>query len=217
MPRSITISFTSLFITTLFMSTLSLPQELFALDFSSKLRTDKQSLMSVASDFGNLTESIPASVFYPSSPQDIAAVIRFSYTNSAPLFVSPRGHGHSINGQTSCPDGMVIHMESLGQDRTDRINVSVANRYMDVGGEQLWINVLNAARIHGLGPNSWTDYLYLTVGGTLSVGGISGQTFQHGPQISNVLELDVITGTQFFSIYFSFLNVSSWNKLNHKK
>ncbi|MBA0661746.1 hypothetical protein Goklo_006002 [Gossypium klotzschianum] len=42
------------------------------------------------------------------------------------------------------------------------------------------------------------NYLYLTVGGTLSNAGISGQTFRYGPQISNVYEIDVITGTADF-------------------
>ncbi|CAI9782634.1 unnamed protein product [Fraxinus pennsylvanica] len=74
------------------------------------------------------------------------------------------------------------------------IRVSTSGNYVDVGGEQLWIDVLNATLEHGLAPVSWTDYLYLTVGGTLSNAGISGQTFLYGPQISNVLEMDVITG-----------------------
>jgi cytokinin dehydrogenase len=69
--------------------------------------------------------------------------------------------------------------------------------YVDVGGEQLWIDVLNATLKHGLTPLSWTGYLYLTVGGTLSNAGIGGQTFRFGPQISNVLELDVITGINY--------------------
>ncbi|KAK4404821.1 Cytokinin dehydrogenase 1 [Sesamum angolense] len=46
----------------------------------------------------------------------------------------------------------------------------------------------------GLAPKSWTDYLHLTVGGTLSNAGISGQAFQHGPQINNVYQLEVVTG-----------------------
>ncbi|KAL9154076.1 hypothetical protein ABFS82_10G090300 [Erythranthe guttata] len=67
--------------------------------------------------------------------------------------------------------------------------------YADVGGDQLWIDVLRATLKHGLAPVSWTDYLYLSsVGGTLSSAGISGQAFVHGPQINNVLELDVVTG-----------------------
>lgn len=69
--------------------------------------------------------------------------------------------------------------------------------YVDAGGEQLWIDVLRETLKHGLAPLSWTDYLYLTVGGTLSNAGVSGQAFRHGPQISNVHELDVVTGTDF--------------------
>lgn len=67
--------------------------------------------------------------------------------------------------------------------------------YVDVDAAWLWIEVLNKTLELGLTPVSWTDYLYLTVGGTLSNGGISGQTFRYGPQITNVLEMDVITGT----------------------
>ena len=67
--------------------------------------------------------------------------------------------------------------------------------YVDVGGELLWFDVLHATLKHGLTPRVWTDYLRITVGGTLSNAGISGQAFPHGPQISNVYELDVVTGT----------------------
>lgn len=73
--------------------------------------------------------------------------------------------------------------------------MSKSGLYADVEGAFLWIEVLNKTLELGLTPVSWTDYLYLTVGGTLSNGGISGQTFRYGPQISNVLEMDVITGT----------------------
>uniref|UniRef100_J3L4L0 cytokinin dehydrogenase n=1 Tax=Oryza brachyantha TaxID=4533 RepID=J3L4L0_ORYBR len=72
---------------------------------------------------------------------------------------------------------------------------SLGGHYIDVWGGELWIDVLNWTLAHGgLAPRSWTDYLYLSVGGTLSNAGISGQAFHHGPQISNVYELDVVTG-----------------------
>ena len=54
---------------------------------------------------------------------------------------------------------------------------------------------------------SWTDYLYLAVGGTLSNAGISGQTFRHGHQISNVYEMDVLTGIIFTLILLLILIV----------
>ncbi|GKE13949.1 delta-1-pyrroline-5-carboxylate synthase-like protein [Tanacetum coccineum] len=45
---------------------------------------------------------------------------------------------------------------------------------------------------NGYALKSWTDYLHLTVGGTLSNAWISGQACRHGPQINNVYELQVV-------------------------
>jgi cytokinin dehydrogenase len=69
-----------------------------------------------------------------------------------------------------------------------------ATPYVDAPGGELWINVLHETLKRGLAPRSWTDYLHLTVGGTLSNAGVSGQAFRHGPQISNVNQLEIVTG-----------------------
>jgi cytokinin dehydrogenase len=83
-------------------------------------------------------------------------------------------------------------MESL---QTAKMQVhSGASPYVDASGGELWINVLHETFKYGLAPKSWTDYLHLTIGGTLSNAGVSGQTFRHGPQISNVKELEIVTG-----------------------
>lgn len=66
--------------------------------------------------------------------------------------------------------------------------------FVDAAGGELWIDVLKATLREGLAPRSWTDYLYLSIGGTLSNAGVGGQTFLFGPEISNVLQLDVVTG-----------------------
>ncbi|KAF6160356.1 hypothetical protein GIB67_019125 [Kingdonia uniflora] len=66
--------------------------------------------------------------------------------------------------------------------------------YVDIWGGDLWVNVLNWTTTYGLAPKSWTNYLYVIVGGTLSNAGVGGQSFIHGPQISNVYELDIVTG-----------------------
>lgn len=176
----------------------ALPQELLASDLAEKLRMDSHATALVSTDFGGLTHATPAAVFYPSSAHDIAVLVQFSYSSSKPFTVAPRGHGHSVRGQAFAPDGVVVDMASLGHGRTDRIIVHSDDSsfpYVDAGGEQLWIDVLHAALEHGLAPPSWTDYLHLTVGGTLSNAGVSGQAFRYGPQISNVYELDVVTGT----------------------
>jgi cytokinin dehydrogenase len=65
---------------------------------------------------------------------------------------------------------------------------------VEASGGELWVDVLQATLKEGLAPNSWTDYLHVTVGGTLSTAGVGGQTFRHGPQISSILQLEVVTG-----------------------
>ncbi|XP_062214338.1 cytokinin dehydrogenase 2-like [Phragmites australis] len=166
---------------------------------NAQIRTDPEAIALASADFGNVSvaATLPAAVLYPSCPADIAMLVRASCASASPFPVSARGCGHSIRGQASAPGGVVVDMPSLGRhtDSSARLAVSVEGRYIDAGGEQLWVDVLHAALAHGLTPRSWTDYLHLTVGGTLSNAGISGQAFRHGPQISNVYELDVVTGT----------------------
>jgi cytokinin dehydrogenase len=112
------------------------------------------------------------------------------------LTVAARGNGHSINGQAQALNGIVVDMMSsmkeihifhgMGEEETQA--------YVDVYAGELWVDVLKATLREGFTPRSWTDYLFLSVGGTLSNGGVSGQAFRFGPQISNVLQLEVITG-----------------------
>jgi cytokinin dehydrogenase len=172
------------------------PASLAALAAEGKLRTDSNATVPASMDFGNITSALPAAVLYPSSTADLAALLGVAHaTPGWPYTLAFRGRGHSLMGQAFAPGGVVVNMPSLGSDAAaPRVNVSADGRYVDAGGEQLWIDVLRASLERGVAPRSWTDYLHLTVGGTLSNAGVSGQTFRHGPQISNVFELDVITG-----------------------
>ncbi|CAM8936599.1 unnamed protein product [Rhodiola kirilowii] len=165
--------------------------------FDGHLTTDPSAISAASRDFGMMTQSQPSAVLHPASAVDISRLIKAATQNSPALFsVSARGHGHSINGQAQTPNGVVIEMSRRHSSETASLEprVSVEGRFVDVWGGELWINVLNATLEFGLAPKSWTDYLYLSVGGTLSNGGISGQAFNHGPQISNVHEMDVVSG-----------------------
>lgn len=148
-----------------------------------------------ANDFGNRYHCLPAAVLYPKSVRDISSTVKhvFEMGTTSVLTVAARGHGHSLEGQAQAPQGVVINMESL-QERKMFFHTGEFP-YVDVSGGELWINILHEGLKHGLAPKSWTDYLHLTVGGTLSNAGISGQAFRHGPQINNVYELEVVTGT----------------------
>ncbi|CAN6680844.1 unnamed protein product [Malus baccata var. baccata] len=165
-------------------------------DISGFLRNDTESINSSSTDYGHIVYQYASAVLNPTSPNDIASLILSANNNSAPFSVAARGQGHSVRGQALTSDGVVINMTALISNGS-RIVVFESpslGSYADVGGEQRWIDVLRATLDRGLTPVSWTDYLYLSVGGTLSNAGISGQTFRYGPQINNVYELDVVTG-----------------------
>lgn len=147
-----------------------------------------------AKDFGNTHHCLPSAVLYPKSVSDISTTVKFIFKmgSSSELTIAARGHGHSLQGQAQAYKGLVINMESLEETKMHVYTGEVP--YVDVSGGELWINVLHETLKYGLAPKSWTDYLYLSVGGTLSYAGISGQAFKFGPQINNVYQLEVVTG-----------------------
>ncbi|KAF7139175.1 hypothetical protein RHSIM_Rhsim07G0061500 [Rhododendron simsii] len=149
-----------------------------------------------ARDFGNRHQFLPLAVLHPKSVSDIATTIMHVWQMGlgSELTVAARGHGHSLQGQAQAHRGVVINMESFsGLEKQMRVHTG-KSPYVDAYGGELWINILQETLKYGLAPKSWTDYLHLTVGGTLSNAGISGQAFRHGPQISNVHQLEVVTG-----------------------
>jgi FAD/FMN-containing dehydrogenase len=58
----------------------------------------------------------------------------------------------------------------------------------------LWLDLVTAAVAQGLTVPVINDFMQLSVGGTLSVGGFGGATHREGLQVDNVLELEVVTG-----------------------
>ncbi|KAJ1285650.1 hypothetical protein BS78_03G294200 [Paspalum vaginatum] len=168
-----------------------------------RLSVDASDVQEASRDFGGLSPRAepPLAVLRPRGAGDVAGLVRAAYGSARGLRVSARGHGHSISGQAQAPGGVVVDMSVHGPGGAARAralpaySAALGGHYVDVWGGELWVDVLNWTLAHGgLAPRSWTDYLYLSVGGTLSNAGISGQAFHHGPQISNVYELDVVTG-----------------------
>ncbi|XP_044480767.1 cytokinin dehydrogenase 7-like [Mangifera indica] len=144
-------------------------------------------------DFGGLYSRRPLAVIRPSSADDVARVIKAASLSST-LTVAARGNGHSINGQAMVDRGLIINMRSTENNHFKRVEID-GSTYVDVSGGALWEDVLKrCVEEYRLAPRSWTDYLSLTVGGTLSNAGVSGQTFLYGPQTANVAELEVVTG-----------------------
>jgi hypothetical protein len=60
-----------------------LPGDLFGLVFASRIRTDRNWTAKASTDFGQMVKAAPEAVFHPTTPADIAALIRFSASSVA--------------------------------------------------------------------------------------------------------------------------------------
>jgi FAD/FMN-containing dehydrogenase len=152
------------------------------------LLTDDASLAADADDFGHIVHRRPVAVLRPGSVRDVVAMIRFCGAHG--LKTAPRGQGHGAYGQAQVEGGLVIETAPLAEIGA----VGPRSRTVTVGAGAKWSDVTKAALAHGLTPPVFTDYLELSVGGTLSVGGLGGQSHHHGAQVDNVTELRVVTG-----------------------
>ncbi|SHF85563.1 FAD-binding protein [Streptoalloteichus hindustanus] len=156
------------------------------LSVRGRLAHDKASRSAAGQDFGRVVRQEPWAVFRPESAEDVSALVRFAAAQRRA--VAPRGRGHSTFGQAQAADGIVLDLSGL------RAVHEVGPDFVDVDAGASWRSVVLATVPRGLTPPVLTDYLGLSVGGTLSVGGVGGVTHRHGMQTDNVLRLDVVTG-----------------------
>jgi len=137
-------------------------------------------------DAGGLVSRPPAAVLRPGSIDDVARMIRFCGERRIPVVA--RGQGHTTFGQAQVQDGLVVDMRALDQvDELDDGQVVV-----EAGAS--WRRVLQATLPRQRTPPVLTGYQGLTVGGTLSVGGLSGVSCSRGAQVDHVVELEVVNG-----------------------
>jgi cytokinin dehydrogenase len=148
--------------------------------------TDPASLAAVADDVGHIIHKTPVAILRPGSVDDIRDMVRFCLRHD--IKVGARGQGHTTFGQSQVEGGLVIDTSTLNQIH------SVGPTSADVGAGVKWIDLLNLVVPQGLTPPVLTGYTALSVGGTLSVGGISSTTAE-GVQVDRVKELEVVTGT----------------------
>jgi FAD/FMN-containing dehydrogenase len=138
-----------------------------------------------ADDFGHTVHKVPALVAFPADMSTVASIALYAHSHGIQLV--PRGAGHSVYGQAQSDGGIVCDLTRL-----DAVTLEDAETISTEAGAR-WSRVLDAGLAHGLTPPVLTDYLELTVGGTLSAGGIGGASHAYGPVIDHVRELEVVT------------------------
>lgn len=143
-------------------------------------------LTKASDDFGHLVHEQPWAVLKPGSIEDIERMVKFCAQYRIP--VAARGQGHGTYGQAQVDGGLVIAMSTLDA-------VAVHGDTVTVEAGALWRAVVHATLANKLTPPVMIDFLDLSVGGTLSVGGIGGAAPHYGAQVDTVAELEVVTGT----------------------
>ncbi|PRQ05277.1 putative oxidoreductase ORF5 in fasciation locus [Enhygromyxa salina] len=147
-------------------------------------------LQAAASDYGRIVNHRPLAVIRPRVTHDIQLAIQFARRQK--ISVAARGRGHSTFGQAQAHGGLILDMSSFCEIRECDEDSAW------LGGGCSWAQVVDHFCPRGRGPAVLTDYLGLSVAGTLSVGGVGGASFRHGAQTDNVLELEVVTGAGDF-------------------
>lgn len=151
-----------------------------------ELLTDQAARELRGQDLGNTVFNVPAAVLIPGSIQDVERMVAFCAKRR--IVVAARGQGHATFGQAQARAGLVIDMATLS-------NIyEVGEGYAVVGAGLTWRRLLEETLLHGQTPPVLTGFIGLSIGGTLSMGGISGMAYNKGVQVQHVRELLVVTG-----------------------
>lgn len=151
------------------------------------LAYDEATLNAMAGDIGKFVRQRPVAVLRPASAEDVVLAVRYARMNS--LKVAVRGQGHASFGQAQVRGGIVIDSRSMAAVQ------EAQGDSVDAQAGALWSEIAEATLPKGFIPPVMTHCPdILTVGGTLSVGGLSNTSHIFGAGVDHVRELDVITG-----------------------
>lgn len=140
-------------------------------------------------DFGGIRRGRAAAVARPSRAEEVAEVVQWSRRNG--VSITPRGGGLSQSGQSLSPGGLVVQTDRLGGVQPPNSEGATVR----CGPAATWRAVVSATAPLGMMPPVMPLNLDITVGGTMSAGGIGSSVHASGPAINHVEELTVVTGT----------------------
>lgn len=155
---------------------------------SPRLLDDLATRTEIARDFGGVSREVPAFVLRPESIEQVAEAVRWARARG--IKIAAKGVGHSAGGQSQVRDGLVIDMTAL--NRLHHVDLGARTFTADAGIE--WGEVIKVLASLGLVPAVVTDWLHLTLGGTIIAGGMGSQSFKHGIQADLLEQMTVVTG-----------------------
>lgn len=141
------------------------------------------------SDFGRTVDNLPGAVARCTSPEQVAAVVRFCREHRIP--VTPRGQAHTQTGQATSAGGVLLDTSVM--KTIHAIDAAAQTATVDCG--VVWRDLVSATLEQGLVPRVLTNNLGVQISGTLSMAGLGVASFRYGTQADNAVELQVVTGT----------------------
>ncbi len=134
-----------------------------------------------------MTRRIPEAVTTPTTTEEVAGFVRRAARDDFQLTV--RGGGHSQGGQSLTNRDLMLDMKDL-----NRVELQGTEFVRAQGGAQ-WGKVVDTLRSTRRLPPVLNDIGEVTVGGTLSAGGLGTTSHRYGAQVGQVEQLEVVTGT----------------------
>lgn len=150
---------------------------------------DESSLTKCSHNFGG-SFLPPLVVVEPRNRLDIVEIVKIA--NKYKLTLAVKGFGHAAGKQNEVSNGILINIRTLNHIRGISIN-NEGVPLMDVDAGVSWRELLDYCLNYQLIPFVFTDWLELTVGGTISLGGIGASSFLYGLQADHVQNASIVS------------------------
>lgn len=161
------------------------------------LETSPSVVEAFGKDFGHLWDGAgnkPWAVLRPGNVDDIVKIVNYARANGIKVAVNGQGgsgtdiESHSVYGQARVPGGISIDARGMSKIISIGANCAV------VEAGVTWAQLTDACLQVGKTPPALPDYLYLSIGGTISIGGIGGTVAKYGLLCDTVRSIDIVTG-----------------------
>lgn len=136
-------------------------------------------------DFGGVVTRVPAAVIKARSADHEKQVINQSRQLGVPVTI--QGFGGSVNGQSLGGPGILL---KRSEEKPAPVRF-LDNQTVEISARSKWWDVETRLAKKGVCIPVLADFLGLTVGGTLSVGGYGFDSIRHGPQVDQVERLSL--------------------------
>ena len=185
-------------------------------DWKGKVVVVEKELNEYAEDYGHIIHEVPSVVLVPNDSQDVCTIVKIvlkfnkSYsafldrsssttttnTGIVPIHIIVRGGGGNPCGATQIPtitsERLFVLLDTtLLNTVSDHLE---SDKTFWVGAGCTWTQVLTQTEKWNMRPIVLPDYLDLTVGGTVSIGGIGAESVTKGPVVNIVTEIECVDG-----------------------